>query len=50
MIDDKNLVIIAVTLLGLSIIFSGGLDPSKVNLLTSITSGLFGVAVGRVIK
>jgi len=48
--DDKNLVIMAVTLLGLAILYSGSLDPDKANLLTGIFSGLFGIAVGRASK
>jgi len=47
LMDDKNLVILAVVILGVSVIFSGVLDPDKVNLLTSAFSGLFGIAVGR---
>ena len=49
-LDDKNLVIISVTLLGLAILYSGALDPDKANLLTGIFSGLFGIAVGRATK
>lgn len=46
-LDDKNMVIIAVSILGLAILFTGGMDADKANLLTGIFSGLFGIAVGR---
>ena len=46
-LDDKNMVIIAVSLLGLAILFSGSLDTDKTTLLTGIFSGLFGIAVGK---
>jgi len=48
--DDKNIVIIAVVVLGLSIIFSGKLDPETAKIMTGIFSGLFGIAVGRASK
>jgi len=46
-LDDKNLVIISVTLLGLAILFSGAIELDRTNLLTGIFSGLFGIAVGK---
>lgn len=41
--DDKTLVIIAVTVIALATIVA----MPDVNILTAIVSGLFGVAVGR---
>ena len=49
-LDDKNMVILAVIILGLSIIFAGELDPETAKIMTGIFSGLFGIAVGRSIK
>jgi len=49
-LDDKNMVILAVVILGMSIIFTPKLDPEATNLLTGIFSGLFGIAVGRASK
>jgi len=43
--DDKSLVIIAVTILGLVALFRLT-EPEQV--LTAVVSGLFGVAVGKV--
>jgi len=48
--DDKNLVILAVIILGVSIIFSGPLDQEKATIINSLFSGLFGIAVGRATK
>ncbi len=48
--DDKNVVIIAVVILGLSIIISGELDPETAKIMTGVFSGLFGIAVGRATK
>ena len=47
-LDDKLIVILAVVILGVSIIFTGDISPEKQNILTGIFSGLFGIAVGRV--
>ena len=49
-LDDKNMVIIAVLALGLSVIFVPKLDPEAAKILTGIFSGLFGIAVGRATK
>lgn len=43
-LDDKNLVIICSTLLGLAALWALQ-DPTTV--ITSVITGLFGVAVGR---
>jgi len=48
--DDKNLVIIAVVILGVSIIFSGPMEQEKATIINSLFSGLFGIAVGRATK
>ena len=42
--DDKDLVIIAVTIIGVASLI---VIPDPAMILTSIISGLFGVAVGR---
>jgi hypothetical protein len=49
-LDDKNMVIIAVLTLGLSIIFSGELDVEVAKIINSAIVGLFGIAVGRATK
>jgi hypothetical protein len=46
-VDDKTVVILCVTLLGLCAFFSMS-DPEA--LITQIVTGLFGVAVGRGMK
>ena len=48
--DDKNLVIIAVLILGLFVLWTPPVDEKSVSLLASICSGLFGIAVGRATK
>jgi len=48
--DDKNLVIMSVTLLGFAVVFSGPLTQEQVMLINSIFSGLFGVAIGKASK
>jgi hypothetical protein len=48
--DDKNLVIIAVFLLGIGLIFWNPLPAENASILNSIVSGLFGIAVGRGLK
>ncbi len=45
--DDKNLVILAVTVLGIGIMFIPEIKPSSESLLGNIITGLFGIAVGR---
>lgn len=45
--DDKALVILAVLTIGLAVIFSGPLGASETTIISSVLSGLFGVAVGR---
>ena len=49
-LDDKNIVIVGMIVISLCVIFSGELDPIKEKILTSIITGLFGVAIGRNIK
>ena len=49
-LDDKNIVIVSVTILGLAILYSGAMDLDRTNLLTGIFSGLFGIAVGKASK
>lgn len=47
--DDKSMVIFAVWTLGMTGLFV--LDPpDAVSILTNIITGLFGIAVGRVMK
>ena len=48
--DDKNLVILSVLTLGLAVIFSETLSQDEVTIISSIISGLFGIAVGRAIS
>jgi len=48
--DDKNLVVISALLLGFAVIYSGPLDQSKAAIISSIFTGLFGIAVGRASK
>lgn len=48
--DDKNLVIIAVLILGLGIIFIKPLPAENASLINAIISGLFGIAVGKGMK
>jgi hypothetical protein len=48
--DDKNLVIIAVLILGLALIFVDTLGAEQSSIINSIVSGLFGIAVGRGMK
>ena len=45
--DDKNLVIICATLICISLIFKGKIPGEQLSTVSSIVSGLFGVAVGR---
>ncbi len=49
-LDDKNMVIIAVVLMGAFVIFVPTLDTGKETIIASICSGLFGIAVGRTSK
>jgi len=46
--DDKDLVIICATLIAIISIFGIAEDPSTI--VTSVVSGLFGVAVGKSVK
>lgn len=48
--DDKNLVIMAVLILGLFVLWTPPADKESVSLLASVISGLFGIAVGRATK
>jgi hypothetical protein len=48
--DDKNLVIIAVLILGMALIFVDNLGAEQSSIINSIVSGLFGIAVGRGMK
>lgn len=48
--NDKNLVIISVLLIGLAIIFGGPIGASETTIISSLLSGLFGVAVGNSLK
>lgn len=48
--DDKNMVIIAVVILGMTTLLTKKLDPEAAKILTGIFSGLFGIAVGRVTR
>ncbi len=45
--DDKALVILAVTIIALAAMWR---LPDAENIITSVVSGLFGVAVGRALK
>jgi hypothetical protein len=45
--DDKNLVIMAVLILGLAVIWSKPLGQNEITIISSLLSGLFGIAVGR---
>lgn len=49
-LDDKNMVIMAVVVLGLAVIIAGELDPETAKIMTGVFTGLFGVAVGRATK
>jgi len=49
-LDDKNMVIIAVIILGMTIITAGKLDAETAKIMTGVFSGLFGIAVGRATK
>ena len=49
-LDDKNMVIIAVLVLGLAVLFIPEFSPEKESLMAAIISGLFGVAVGKSLK
>jgi hypothetical protein len=49
-LDDKNMVILAVLILGLSVIFSGKLDVEAAKIINGSIVGLFGIAVGRATK
>jgi len=46
-LDDKILVIIAVSVLGIGLIFGGDMPVENASIINSIISGLFGIAVGR---
>lgn len=48
--NDKTLVIFTVLVLGLAVIYSGPLGQDKTTIITSLFSGLFGIAVGRISK
>lgn len=48
--DDKNLVIMAVLLLGMGLLWTDALPAENASILNSIVSGLFGIAVGRGLK
>jgi phosphotransferase system glucose/maltose/N-acetylglucosamine-specific IIC component len=48
--DDKNMVIVATIILGLAVIFVPQLSPEAANIINSICSGLFGIAVGKSLK
>lgn len=48
--DDKNLVIIAVLVLGLSLVFVESIGAEQSGIINSIVSGLFGIAVGKGMK
>jgi hypothetical protein len=48
--DDKNLVIMAVLVLGLALIFVDTIGAEQSSIINSIVSGLFGIAVGRGMK
>lgn len=47
--DDKELVILAVLILGIIAMFALP-DADSPNIISSIVSGLFGIAVGKSIK
>ena len=47
--NDKALVIIAVTLLG-ALSFCVTMTPGQTQIITSVVSGLFGVAVGKALQ
>ncbi len=46
-VDDKNLVVICATIIAVVAMFTFA-DPETI--VTSVTSGLFGVAVGKSLK
>jgi hypothetical protein len=48
--DDKNLVILAVLILGMALIFVDSVGAEQSSIINSIVSGLFGIAVGRGMK
>lgn len=48
--DDKNLVIVAVLVLGLSLVFVDSIGAEQSGIINSIVSGLFGIAVGKGMK
>ncbi len=48
--DDKNMVIVAVLVLGLAMIFKGSITPEVAKAMPMVFSGLFGIAVGKAIK
>ena len=49
-LDDKNMVIMAVLAIALAVIFVPDLAQSKETIISSICSGLFGIAVGKALK
>jgi hypothetical protein len=48
--DDKNLVIVSVLILGLAVIWSKPLGQNEITIISSLLSGLFGIAVGKANK
>jgi len=48
--DDKTLVIMAALLICLAVIFAPSLSADKSTIVSSIITGLFGVAIGRASK
>lgn len=48
--DDKNLVIMAVLVLGLSLVFVDSIGTEQSGIINSIVSDLFGIAVGKGMK
>jgi hypothetical protein len=48
--DDKNMVIVAVMVIAIVVIFAPDLTDPKVTIISSICSGLFGIAVGKNLK
>ena len=45
--DDKNLVIVCATVVCLCLVFKNEVQAEQLSVISSIVSGLFGVAVGR---
>jgi uncharacterized membrane protein YjjB (DUF3815 family) len=48
--DDKAMVIVAATVIAIAVIFVPELNPEKGTIISSIITGMFGIAIGRALK